>query len=266
MAGAAPTRYHFYALNDLPGTLATGGVPFSATHWTVVFLSAKTGPAHEAETEDALASLCRVYWPPLYTFVRRRGYARADAQDLTQDFFIHLLETDALAKVDPKRGRFRTFLLAALKNFLASAHERSRALKRGGGQEFLPLDDVIAEAEAAVQLDGGEKRNASGEEDVLFEQRWAAALVTRALEQLRMQLIAEGKERLYDELQVFVTGAGRCQTRPRRPLGSESRLRLCARTFAACGNVTAMCCAQKSHAPWRRRPKWTTNCVTSAKC
>jgi RNA polymerase sigma-70 factor (ECF subfamily) len=208
MAGAAPARYDFYALNDLPGTLATGGVPFSATHWTVVFLSAKTGPAHEAETEDALASLCRVYWPPLYTFVRRRGYARADAQDLTQDFFIHLLETDALAKVDPKRGRFRTFLLAALKNFLASAHERSRALKRGGGHEFLPLDDVIAEAEAAVQLDGGEKRNTSGEEDVLFEQRWAAALVTRALEQLRMQLVAEGKERLYDELQLFVTGAG----------------------------------------------------------
>ena len=179
-------------------------MPFTPTHWTLVFLSAKNGSATETASDDALASLCRTYWPPLYTFVRRRGYGAADAQDLTQEFFIHLLETEALAKVDPKRGRFRTFLLAALKNFLANAHERRTALKRGGAFEFLPLDDVLAETEAAVQLDGG----VPGEEDRQFEERWAAALVSRALEQLRAALAREGKEQLYEELQVFVTGAG----------------------------------------------------------
>ena len=171
----------------------------------MVFLSAKGAPSEKAAADDALATLCRAYWPPLYTFVRRRGYSAADAQDLTQDFFIHLLETEALAKVDPNRGRFRTFLLAALKNFLATAHERSRALKRGGGREFLPLDAVVAEAEAAAHL--GEAPT-PGEEDRLFEQRWATALVGRALERLRADMAAEGKERLYEELQVFVTGAG----------------------------------------------------------
>lgn len=191
-------------MSHIPGTLEAGGVPFAPTHWTVVFLSGKRGSAEVAGADDALAALCRTYWPPLYTFVRRRGYGPADAQDLTQDFFIHLLETDALAKVDPKRGRFRTFMLAALKNFLANAHERRTALKRGGAFEFLPLDAVLAETEAAVQLEG----ETPGEEDRQFEERWAAALVTRSLDQLRAHLAAEGKERLYDELQVFVTGAG----------------------------------------------------------
>ncbi len=179
-------------------------MPFAPTHWTVVFLSAKNGSDAQSGSDDALASLCRTYWPPLYTFVRRRGYGPADAQDLTQDFFIHLLETDALARVDPKRGRFRTFLLAALKNFLANAHERRSALKRGGAFEFLPLDSVLAETEAAVQSEG----ESAGEEDRQFEERWARALVARALLQLRAAMAAEGKERLYDELQVFVTGAG----------------------------------------------------------
>ena len=174
----------------------------------MVFLSAKGGASEKAAADDALATLCRSYWPPLYTFVRRRGYTAADAQDLTQDFFIHLLETDALAKVDPSRGRFRTFLLASLKNFLATAHERSRALKRGGGREFIPLETAVAEAEAAAHLDEPRSRDAPGEEDQLFEQRWATALVGRALDRLRAEMTAEGKERLYDELQVFVTGAG----------------------------------------------------------
>ena len=191
-------------MDQLPGTLQAGGAPFVPTHWTLVFLSAKNRSHSDALTEDALAALCRTYWPPLYTFVRRRGYGPADAQDLTQDFFIHLLETDALSKVDPARGRFRTFLLAALKNFLVNAHERRTALKRGGAVEFLPLDGVLAETEAAVQLD----EEIAGEEDRQFEERWATALVARALAQLRADLAAEGKERLYDELQVFVTGAG----------------------------------------------------------
>ena len=121
---------------------------------------------------------------------------------------MHLLESQALEKADRTRGRFRTFLLAALKNFLASAHEHNQALKRGGGREFLPLDGAMAEAEAAAQLDEGKPGDDPSEEDRQFEQRWATALVGRALEQLRAALATEGKERLYEELQVFVTGAG----------------------------------------------------------
>lgn len=195
-------------MNQLPGTLANGGVAFAPTHWTMVLLSAQNGATADAtDPNEALASLCRTYWPPLYTFVRRRGYGPADAQDLTQDFFIHLLETGALAKADRTRGRFRTFLLAALKNFLANAHERQTAQKRGGGCEFLPLDNVLAETEATVQLEA-QSQPIAGQEDRQFEERWAAALVRQALEQLRAGMAAEGKERLYDELQVFVTGAG----------------------------------------------------------
>lgn len=190
-------------MHQFPGTLDTGGTPFAPTHWSVVFLSAKNAAAPQSGSDDALASLCRTYWPPLYTFVRRRGYGPADAQDLAQDFFIHLLETDALAKVDPARGRFRTFLLAALKNFLANAHEKRTALKRGGAFEFLPLDGLLDKTEAAVQSEG----EVAGE-DRQFEERWATALVGRALDQLRADMAREGKERLYDELQVFVTGAG----------------------------------------------------------
>jgi RNA polymerase sigma-70 factor (ECF subfamily) len=196
--------YAFYALDQLPGTLQVGGAPFVPTQWSLVLLSAKDGSRSDAASENALAALCRTYWPPLYSFVRRRGYGPSDAQDLTQDFFIHLLETNALAKVDRTRGRFRTFLLAALKNFLANAHERRHAQKRGGAFEFLPLDYVVAETEAAVQQEAA----IAGEEDQRFEERWAAALVRRAVDQLRAEMKAEGKERLYDELQVFVTGAG----------------------------------------------------------
>ena len=116
---------------------------FPSTHWSVVLAAGRSqGEPQTAET--ALAELCQVYWAPLYGFVRSRGHTVHDAQDLTQSFFAYLLEHKVYARADRQKGRFRSFLLASLKNFLADASDRERTLKRGGGQSFLPLHDEQA--------------------------------------------------------------------------------------------------------------------------
>src|ERR1700693_4750091 len=113
------------------------GAQFHTTLWTLVMVSAQS----QAEGgKAALAELCRIYWYPLYAFVRRRGYSPHDAQDLTQAFFAQLLEHHGFGRADREQGRFRTFLLAALKNFLANEWDKAQALKRGGGQTFVSLE------------------------------------------------------------------------------------------------------------------------------
>src|ERR1700736_4899878 len=119
------------------------GAQFHTTRWTLVMVSAQS---QAAGGKAALAELCRIYWYPLYAFVRRRGYSPHDAQDLTQAFFAQLIEKHGLERVDPEQGRFRTFLLAALKHFLANEWDKSQALKRGGGQTFVSLDQIRAES------------------------------------------------------------------------------------------------------------------------
>jgi len=115
---------------------------FGTTHWSAVLLSAQSqAPGSQA----ALAELCRIYWYPLYAFVRRRGHDADDAQDLTQSFFLHLLEHKALTHVDPLKGRFRSFLLASLQNYLLDEADRARRLKRGGNMVIVPLDTKFAE-------------------------------------------------------------------------------------------------------------------------
>src|SRR3954454_2664287 len=116
---------------------------FPTTLWTLVLHAGRDEPA---QARAALARLCQAYWDPLYSFLRRRGYPPHDAEDLTQAFFARLLEKRGLGRVDPEQGRFRTFLLASLKNFLANDWDRSQALKRGGGQTILALDAESAEA------------------------------------------------------------------------------------------------------------------------
>ena len=148
---------------------------------------------------EALAELYRVYCYPVYAFIRRRGYGRADAQDLTQDFFVHLLEKATLGRADPQRGRFRSFLLGALDHFLAHAAERARAQKRGGACQWVFLDDQET-AEAQYQLAAPEAMTA----EKLFDARWAAALIEVALRRLRAGLDAEGKGWLWDPLQPFL--------------------------------------------------------------
>ena len=113
-----------------PGTLQEGGASFATTHWSVVAQSALTDVP---EAADALAKLCETYWPPIYSFVRRRGYSPADAQDLTQSFFAFFLRTKAYARTDRLHGKFRSFLLASVKNFLSDNWDRDQAIRRGGG-------------------------------------------------------------------------------------------------------------------------------------
>jgi RNA polymerase sigma factor (sigma-70 family) len=174
---------------------------FPSTQWSVVLASGRS----EAEPEvaqAALAELCQTYWAPLYSFVRSRGYTVHDAEDLTQSFFGYLIEHEIYARVDRQKGRFRSFLLASIKNFLAHASDRERTLKRGGGQNFLPLhEEQIENAESLFQT-----HSWTSSEDRVFERSWAAALVTAGLERLTADYKGESKEKLFKELRVFLGG------------------------------------------------------------
>ena len=162
--------------------------------------------AGKAGTDDsahrALSIFSEAYWPPLYTFVRRRGYSPADAQDLVQGFFAHLVEQNALSRADQGKGRLRTFLLASLQNFINDQHGRAQALKRGGGQQAVSLDQKSAEAEAAlsasIHLDDVRS----------YDLTWASSIVRRSWEQMQKNLTAEGKAQWLSELKPFVDGAG----------------------------------------------------------
>jgi RNA polymerase sigma-70 factor (ECF subfamily) len=173
-----------------------GPAVFATTHWSVV-LAARDGGSG---ADGALESLCRIYWYPLYAFVRRRGYEAHDAQDLTQEFFARLLEKDFLRGVDRTKGKFRSFLLAALEHFLANEWRRANAIKRGRGLAFIPLNDETAEAQYLQLAVSG----LSPEQ--LFEQQWATTLLEQAVIRLRDEFIAEGKGPLFEQQKVFLTG------------------------------------------------------------
>jgi RNA polymerase sigma factor (sigma-70 family) len=172
---------------------------FPSTHWSVVLAAGRS----EAEPEiagAALAELCQIYWAPLYSFVRSRGYTVHDGQDLTQSFFAYLLEHKVYARADRQRGKFRSFLLASVKNFLADAADRERTLKRGGAQNFLPLhEEQVEGAESLFQTHSG-----TSNEDRLFDRSWAEALIAAGLERLSADYKRERKEQLFKELRVFV--------------------------------------------------------------
>jgi DNA-directed RNA polymerase specialized sigma24 family protein len=140
------------------------------------------------------------YWPPIYSFIRRRGYALADAQDLTQSFFAFFLRTKVYARADRLHGKFRSFLLASVKNFLADNRDRDQAIKRGGDYQFVFLDQETAE----VFYDPASASDSSAEH--LFELRWAKTLTGGALNTLRKELQAEGKLQLFEQLKNFLTG------------------------------------------------------------
>ena len=185
-------------MKGVPGTLQEGGAAFAPTHWSVVLLTAQSQSPEAAHA--ALTSLCQTYWPPLYTFLRRRGRSPGDAQDLIQAFFAHLIERNTLAHADPEKGQLRTFLLGSLQHFLANEYDRAQALKRGGGHQIVSMDDHLVEAEAALLT------VARGEETKGYDRHWAANLVRRAWEQLHRAMIAEGKQEIVNALKPFVVG------------------------------------------------------------
>ena len=173
---------------------------FASTRWSVV-LAAGESQADPEIAQAALAELCQTYWAPLYSFVRTRGYTVHDAQDLTQSFFAYLIEHKIYARADRQKGRFRSFLLASLKNFLADAFDRERTLKRGGGQNFLPLHEEQAkEAESLFQT-----HSSASSEDRIFDRSWADALIAAGLERLSADYEGESKEKLFSELRIFLT-------------------------------------------------------------
>jgi RNA polymerase sigma-70 factor (ECF subfamily) len=191
-------------VQPLPGTIRGQSEPFAPTQWSVVLAAGASQTEPEA-ARTALAQLCQTYWPPLYTFVRSRGYAVHDAQDLTQSFFAYLIEHKLYARVDRQKGRFRSFLLASLKNLLADVHDRTQTIKRGGGRDFLPLNEEhVEKAESLFQTHGGAED--SPNDDRIFERTWAETLVAGALARLAAEYQAEGKEKLFADLKIFLTG------------------------------------------------------------
>ena len=168
---------------------------FATTHWTVV-VAAAGRPAPQAD--QALAELCHTYWYPLYAYVRRRGYSKQDAEDLTQGFFARFLERNYLAGLSCEKGRFRAFLLAALKHFLANEWDRSRRLKRGGGEAPIRLD--WQDADTRYQIDPADKLSP----DRLYDRTWAVTLLERVILRLRDENAASGKGTLFEELKPFL--------------------------------------------------------------
>jgi DNA-directed RNA polymerase specialized sigma24 family protein len=182
-----------------PGTLQEGGAVFQTTHWTVVKQAMVSQPA--ASAEHALGAFCQAYWPPLYTFVRRRGRSPSDAQDLVQGFFAHLLSQRTLSRANREKGRLRTFLLGSFQHFLANEYDRVQTLKRGGGQRVVSLDDDGGAAAEAALVSGSEFGDTAA-----YDQSWVATLVSRAWEQLQREYTALGKSHILKELKPFLTG------------------------------------------------------------
>ena len=172
---------------------ATSG--FHTTSWTLV----RAAAAHPtADSRQALATLCQAYWHPVYAFIRRNGYDRDQSEDLSQGFFVMLLEKNCLLDANRDRGRFRSFLLTAVKHFLTNEWDRAHALKRGGGQTAISIDLVEAEkwyAPAAVEKSTPES---------IFERRWALSVLEHATVKLHSEFTAEGKAEEFDRLFMFL--------------------------------------------------------------
>lgn len=158
--------------------------------------------AESPHAAEALETLCRAYWYPVYAWIRRHGRGPEEAQDLTQGFFALLLARKALARLDRARGRFRWFVLAALKNFLADERDRGAAQKRGGGVPVLSLDEQDAEGRYLREPAEGESP------DRLFERRWAMSVLDQGLERLREEFALGGRGDWYERLKPFIAGDG----------------------------------------------------------
>jgi len=172
---------------------------FTTTHWSLVS-AARSDEASQTRARKALEELCRTYWYPLYAFVRSRGYSAADAEDLTQAFFTRVIETDGFASADRERGRFRSYLLGAMKHFLANEWHRAQTQKRGGQVQFVEWDALDPEArysEASKQSDNPEH---------LFDREWALETVAGALQALRDEMVKAGKSEQFDALKGSLTG------------------------------------------------------------
>lgn len=180
-----------------PGAGSSRAPAFVTTHWSVVLAA---GRGDTTRAREALATLCRTYWYPLYAYVRRRGHSAEDAKDLTQEFFARLLEKNWVASADQSKGRFRSFLLSAMNHFLADEWDRIRAQKRGGRVSLLPLQLDTAETRYGI-----EPADPATPERI-FERRWALTLLEEVLNRLRAEYEREGKAELFAALHSCLVG------------------------------------------------------------
>jgi len=177
---------------------APGDGRFATTHWSVVLSASQPESAHY---HQALESLCRTYWFPLYAYLRRHGYDTHQAEDHTQAFLAALMEKHSLRLAEPKRGKFRSFLLAALKHFIANERARAGAQKRGGGRHALSLD--CGDAEALYALEPRDELSP----EKLFERSWAMTVLDRAMTRLRAEATSANKQEQFDCLKLYLTAS-----------------------------------------------------------
>ena len=188
-------------MKPIPGTLQEGGAAFQTTHWTMVLRAGET--LSDSSAQKALSNFCEAYWPPLYAFVRHRGHASPEAQDLVQGFFAHVLEQNTLSRADREKGKLRTFLLGSFQNYLFNEYDRARALKRGGGHQILSIDEHLPEAEASMM------RTKHLSDSAAYDLVWAANIVKRAWQHLENEFETEGKAESLEVLRPFVAGGGK---------------------------------------------------------
>ncbi len=169
---------------------------FATTHWTVVLAA---GQHSTPQSDQAIEELCRTYWFPLYAYVRRRGHAKEDAEDLTQEFFARFLAKNYLAGLNAERGRFRAFLLASLKHFLANEWDKSQRQKRGGNIPHLSLDWQTADTQFQVAATNEPRP------DKAFDREWAVTLLARVIKRLQIECEKDGHGNLFAELKIFLT-------------------------------------------------------------
>ncbi len=182
---------------ESPGALTH----FVTTRWSLI--RQRFAPATPGEVDPGLAQLCQIYWRPIFTYIYRRGYSAPDAQDLTQDFFLTIVEGNLLQMADPERGRFRSLLLTSLKNFLFDASEKRRRHKRGGRMHFVSWEKWMADAPPQLSLPAAAMESSSPE--VLFDAGWAAAIAEEALRRLRLECESKGRRRVYEVLHRYLT-------------------------------------------------------------
>ena len=185
-------------------TSTTPGDVFATTHWTIVLAAGQRSTPH---SDRALEELCQTYWFPLYAYVRRRGHTREDAEDLTQAFYTRFLTKNYLDGLSAERGRFRAFLLASLKHFLANEWDKSQRQKRGGSVPHLSLAWPTADTQFQIAA------TTEPSPDKAFDREWAVALLAKVIERLQTECAEEGKAKLFEHLKIFLT-AGRGELSP----------------------------------------------------
>jgi RNA polymerase sigma factor (sigma-70 family) len=181
--------------HSTPASTAPGDI-FATTQWTVVLAA---GERSTPQSDLALEELCRAYWFPLYAYVRRHGHTKEDAEDLTQAFFADFLKKNYLEKLSAERGRFRAFLLASLKHFLANEWDKSQRQKRGGGLTHVSLDWQTADAQFQIAATN------EPSPDKAFDREWAVALLTRVIERLQKECEVDGRSKQFKQLKIFLT-------------------------------------------------------------